>query len=256
VGNSLASRALLTHGLVSGKACDYAGPIKPSDSHSEDFRSSGKGIFAGIADIMSVAQVRTYSAGCAIFQQGADANMVFSVRSGWIELSRIEPSGRALKKLVGPGVVLGVECVVTLSPHPVTARAITESELLAVERKVFNSLLDSHPRLVRELLTTLSLQLQNSLEEFFEVAAKVPSFDRLLRILQELARDCGRETEEGICINLPLSLQDLADKVGCSRQWASKIVNELEASGTIRRKGRWITMRRSTRSGHMRLVAG
>jgi len=60
--------------------------------------------------------------------------------------------------------------------------------------------------------------------------------------LVELGRIYGLPAEAGLRIPVPLTVQMLADKVGCSRQWASRLLGELEAAGKLRRNRGWITL--------------
>jgi CRP-like cAMP-binding protein len=64
--------------------------------------------------------------------------------------------------------------------------------------------------------------------------------------LVELGRVYGVPAESGLRIPVPLTVQMLADKIGCSRQWASKTLGELEAAGKLKHKRGWITLVNST----------
>jgi len=74
------------------------------------------------------------------------------------------------------------------------------------------------------------------------LSARVPTGERLLSALAELARVYGLPAEAGLRIPVPLTVQMLADKVGCSRQWASKLLGELESAGKLKRNRSWITL--------------
>jgi DNA-binding MarR family transcriptional regulator len=43
-------------------------------------------------------------------------------------------------------------------------------------------------------------------------------------------------------LDAPLTVRDLAGTLGCSRQWASKLLSEIEAQGLIEREGRRIIL--------------
>ena len=71
----------------------------------------------------------------------------------------------------------------------------------------------------------------------------LPLVERLLHKLQELADACGVTTESGgLLLDAPLTVQDLAGSLGCSRQWASKLLSEIESRGLIERRGRRIVL--------------
>jgi CRP-like cAMP-binding protein len=74
------------------------------------------------------------------------------------------------------------------------------------------------------------------------LSAKVPTGERLMSALVEMGRIYGVPAESGLRIPVPLTVQMLAEKIGCSRQWASKKLGELEAAGKLERNRSWITL--------------
>jgi CRP/FNR family cyclic AMP-dependent transcriptional regulator len=201
-----------------------------------------KCIFAGIPDTDQKVRIRIYSPDCTIFRQGERASSVYIIRSGWIRETHFTHTGKIIRKILGPGATFGVEAVLTGTCHEVTAESIVESELICMSDWQFVTLVDTYPHLAIKLLKSTSLKLQSVLNDFFDVAGKKPSSQRLLESLQRRAQYCGRSANDGIRLNLPCSIQDMADEIGCSRQWASKLFQQLEAQGIAHRKGCWITL--------------
>ena len=84
------------------------------------------------------------------------------------------------------------------------------------------------------------------MENMLHLATRVPSGERLMSALIELSRIYGVPADSGLRIPVPLTVQMLADKIGCSRQWASRLLGELEAAGKLKRNRSWITLLNGT----------
>jgi CRP-like cAMP-binding protein len=186
---------------------------------------------------------RIYNPDVTVFRQGEQAHGLFIVRSGSIRLAYISTEGRSLALgLVGPSGILGLAEIMTGIQYSVSAETLEESDLEYVEKQQFLAFLAKNPIVAVELLRMLSHQLQRFQTELCEVAGRLPSTQRLLHTLQDFSETCGLATREGVRIRLCLTVQDLADRIGCSRQWTSKLLHDLESQGLIHRRGGWITL--------------
>ncbi len=201
--------------------------------------------FYGFPELQQIAERRFYGRDFTIIQQGDPATNGYIVCSGWLQITHLTVDGRAIVELAGPGTVLGLAGLMTGDGYCTSAHTLDECEVLQVEREALVTFLLAHPTVAIRLLQTLSTQWQKSLRHLYDLASKVPTEKRLMRALREIAATCGDPSSGGIRIHVPLSVQTLADTVGCSRQWISKLLGDLEAKGLIRHKAGWIWVTRA-----------
>ena len=199
-------------------------------------------VFSNLPDGVVHSRLKSCSRAVTIYRQGAPSAYIYFVRSGWVERSHVQPSGKVVKFMAGKGDLLGLPAVITGKPHESTANAITDVELLCVPAGHFLSLLRRYPLVAENALRQLSHQALSTLDALYSLAVKTPTVDRLWSLLEELGESCGTTTAQGKRINLPLSVKDLADRIGCSRQWATQLLKELESAGLIKRRRGWITL--------------
>jgi CRP-like cAMP-binding protein len=182
--------------------------------------------------------------GTALFRQGDCARGIFIIRRGWVKLFHSSPEGGTVTiGLGGPGAILGLPAVLDDTVHTVTAQTVEESDFEFIAKDPFLGFLDEHPEMAATLLSQISRERRQLLIELCEIAERVPAIDRLLHTLRNLAATCGSDREAGTRIGLPLTVQDLADRIGCSRQWTSKLLGELEQRQLIRRQGAFVLLR-------------
>ena len=198
--------------------------------------------FYGHPELQHISERRFYGRHFTVTRQGDPAAKVYIVCSGWLQLTHLTPTGRIVSQIAGPDTILGLTGVMTESEYMYSARTLEESELQQIEREAFLTFIQDNPKVSVQLLKTMSRQWQRLLQRFYELSSKVPAEARLLRTLREISETCGNPMNGGIRIRVPLSVQVLADTVGCSRQWVSKLLGNLEEKGLIRHKSGWITV--------------
>ncbi len=213
--------------------------ISPSFMDSTPEEACG---FYGHQELRSISERRFYGRHFTVTRQGDPAAHIYIVCSGWLQITHMTHAGRAVSQLVGPGTILGLTGAMTGTGYAYSARTLGDCELQKVERNVFLEFLMNNPALSVQLLRTLSRESQSLLHRFYDLSSRVPAEARLLRTLHEISEACGNPTNGGVRIRVPLSVQVLADTVGCSRQWVSKLLGELEEKGLIRHKSGWITV--------------
>lgn len=122
--------------------------------------------------------------------------------------------------------------------YPWNARVVEEAVLELIHRRPLLKLLAAHPKVALDLLTQVSHELIHLQHDLCATMAGSPVPVRLLDKLRTLCEDYGVETATGLRLDLHMTVQDLADHLGCSRQWVSKALGDLEHQGMIRRRSR------------------
>jgi CRP/FNR family transcriptional regulator len=192
-----------------------------------------------------IAQVKPYNRGVTVFRQGEEASNLFIIRSGWVKLFNLTPTGKTITLgLAGPGDVLGLTEVMTENRYEVSSETLEESILEYVTKKEFILFLRENPTVAILLLKTVCGEMHKFLAELYAMSSKMSVDERLLHTLLDLSDTCGRPMGEDIKLKLSFTVQDLADRIGCSRQWTSKLLSAMEEQGLIRRKVGCITLTR------------
>jgi CRP/FNR family cyclic AMP-dependent transcriptional regulator len=193
-----------------------------------------------------MVSVHVYGRNSTIVRQGDPARYAHILRRGLVQLSCLMPNGKAFADLMGPGSIFGVAGILSGFPHGFSVTALTECEFDQVGAKQFLKYLEDRPSAAMVLLRHLTRQYVQLMDDMLRLATRVPSGDRLMTALIELGRIYGVPVDTGLRIPVPLTVQMLADKIGCSRQWASKLLGELEAAGKLQRNRSWITLTNRT----------
>ncbi len=84
---------------------------------------------------------------CVLFEQGGVGTSLYIVRSGVLEITRLDGTDTTAGGRVGPGEYLGEVSMMSGRPHPVSATALTSCEVLELPRSALESLLAEEPAL-------------------------------------------------------------------------------------------------------------
>jgi CRP/FNR family transcriptional regulator len=154
-----------------------------------------------------------------LFEQGDEANSLYTLTSGTVRLHYDLPDGR--RQIVGfamPGDFLGL----SLEPRfGITADALTPVTACRFDRHRFMNLIDKHPNLMRKMHEVASHELAIAQEHMVVLGRRraeerVASF--LLKWWQRLKRVQGNTPT----LPLPMGRQDIADHLGLTIETVSR----------------------------------
>ncbi len=186
---------------------------------------------------------KTYGRGTLLYQQGDDVTTIHILCSGWVKIFALSKTGkRQLLRVAGPTDFLGLsECLSGFTYR--TAAEVAESAvIMSIDARQFWTFICGKPSLSIRLLETISKEVRRLEAKLCEFSGKLNPQSRLLHLLQEYAESCGHQSSDGIKLCVPFTVQDLADAVGYSRQWTTRLLADLTALGRIRRKGGWLIL--------------
>lgn len=185
------------------------------------FRRAAPGArFAALA-----REARTLHAprGGVIARRGERLGGVGVVARGLVKLS-LRGDAEKVLRLAGPGDTFGEEALLLDRPLAVDVAALADTLVVMAPRKPLLRLLDSDPRLMRELLGLLSERVQ-SLVADFEATTLHGARERLAAYLASLA--------SGGDATLPASKTVIAARLGMTKETLSRLLHRLADEGVI-----------------------
>ena len=182
--------------------------------------------------LRSEGHARTFPRGQTLFVEGDGPERAFLIERGRVLLTSTGPQGKEIVLgLVGPGEVLGEVSVFDGGPRSATAVALEEVDaVVAPARALTRAAQDAET--AHELIRVLASRLRQADRRRLEFT----SLDTLGRVawrLVELGDRFGRETPEGIDVELPISQDQLASWCAASREATVKALASLRALGVI-----------------------
>ena len=169
--------------------------------------------------------------GDAIFAQGDECNRVYYIGHGIVKLSTLSPQGKsAVVSILGPGDLVGVECLTGETTHQTTAVALVQSTTVRMRSAVLMRLLHEKPPAAAQFIDYLLKRYVRVERDLINYLINT-SEKRLARALLLLDR-YSREVDSSI---LETITQDtLADIVGTTRSRVNFFMNRFRKHGYIK----------------------
>lgn len=115
---------------------------------------------------------------------------------------------------------------------PYTVEAMEDSSVCMIESEVLKQLMLQHPEMALSIINALSSRV-SYLEHELSSAHQEKIEERLLRLLYDLSKDYGRVGEHSIRMHLPLSQEEMAMRLGVTRESVSRNIKKLVNNKSI-----------------------
>lgn len=188
-------------------------------------------------------RVHEYQSGEYILYDGDKAHSLHLLISGSVAVMTEDEEGNELcANILGPGLFFGEMGLCEPDWNRSAAvRTRSRSLVLEVDYGEFLRLAGEHNQLLVRIIHQLSHKL-------FEMTTRARQFvhmsapERVMYVLQDLSIQHGAESQaEGILVTV--TKKELGNMAGCSRETASRALQELEASGRIAIQGRKVMVK-------------
>jgi len=169
-----------------------------------------------IARLASYAHTKAVPAGSTIFAKGDAGNSLFAVCAGTVKVSNQSPDGKdAIFNLINAGEIFGEIALLDGQPRTADARALTDCELMVIERRDFIPLVKSEPDIALKLIEVLCGRLRRTSEQvedvlFLDLAARLA---KTLLSLTKRSQPAGR---------VKITQREIGQIIGTSRESTNK----------------------------------
>lgn len=196
-------------------------------------------LVSGIADpavraLAALGQARAYPKQTVIIAEGDPGESVYVILAGRVRVYSSDEDGRqVVLDVLGAGELVG-EMGLDGARRSASVMTIEPTTIAVLETAVLRERLRDDPELAMRLITGLLGRLRRT-TGILKTFALGDVYERLALVLKELSAGSG-ESIEG------LTQQDLADRIGSSRDMVNRIVRELEKGGYLQVARRRITL--------------
>jgi CRP/FNR family transcriptional regulator, cyclic AMP receptor protein len=184
--------------------------------------------------------VRSYPKHAVIITEGDPSDSLYVILSGRVKVYLGDSSGKEVVLDVhGPGSYVG-EMAFDNQPRSASVMTLEPCTLSVVTQSRFREFLKREPEAVEHLIRNL-IQRARTATQNVRSLALLDVYGRVARLLLELAE----EQDGRLVVAQPLTQQDIAHRVGCSREMVSRLFKDLVAGGYLTVEGRRIFLKRA-----------
>lgn len=190
---------------------------------------------------------RTVNKREVVIRQGGNGRDMFIVLSGRFKVSVLSDEGKEISFVVlYKGDYFGELSLIDGRQRSATVTAIEDGELLVLEFRAYQLLLQQHPQTAITFLTRMLLTLANRLRATDELYQDSVFLDVSARLAKFLLTANTKKPETGngySVVDVALSQYELGTMINASRESVNKQLKEWESRGIVDVKGSEITLR-------------
>jgi CRP/FNR family cyclic AMP-dependent transcriptional regulator len=192
-----------------------------------------------VRELAARGQVRTFPKNAVIINEGDRGDSLYVILSGKVKVYVSDDDGREMiLDIYGPGDYVG-EMALDGRPRSASVMTLEPTSCSVVTRDELRSAISANPDIAMSLIATLIDRARIATDNVKNLAL-MDVYGRVARLLLSLAKDEGGK----LVVPERMTQQDIADRVGASRDMISRIFKDLTIGGYVTIENRTITIHR------------
>jgi CRP/FNR family cyclic AMP-dependent transcriptional regulator len=220
---------------------------------SQDTRSilEGLPIFQGLTAteldwVARHSHRNTFPTGTRVLVSEQPGEAMYVILAGTVKVY-IEQKKPVLLSIIGEGDMLGEISLLDSSGHSASAVTLEDSLLLWINKAAFYEMLDTMPRIARNMVQMMATRLRMN-NDLIQALAILDTYGRVARqILAFADRYDPNELNEKVLIPITVTQADMSDLVGASRRRVNQAMGYFKEQGyiTVNPAGKMLVLNRA-----------
>ena len=193
-----------------------------------------------LRELAGRGQVRSYPKSAIVINEGEPGDALYVILAGKVKVFLADEAGReVIIGHCGPGDYLG-EMTLDGGPRSASVMCLEAGTFSVVSRAAVREVIAANPDFAFQLMSTVIARAR-LMTDMVKNLALLDVYGRVARLLLQLAveQDDGR-----LVVSERLTQQNIADRVGASRDMVNRIFKDLSAGGYIRLENRQVVILR------------
>lgn len=175
-----------------------------------------------------------------VFREGDRADGFFVVASGKVKVFKLSGEGKEqILHVLEAGQTFAEAVIFEGGVYPAYAETLADTELFFLPKGPFVELLERHPKVAIRMLASLSRWLKR-MTDLVESLSLKDVESRLVFYLSEELKTQGIPSKDGAELDLPISKNVLASRLGTVPETFSRTLKKLQDDGLIEVRGKRI----------------
>ena len=174
---------------------------------------------------------RSFAANTVLIHEGDESDAIYIILNGRVKAYSAGAQGREIVlDELGPGHFFG-ELAMDGERRSVSIKTLEPTACCVVQREALDTFLVEHPEFAGHLTRKLVRMVRRLTEQVKSLALQ-DVYGRVARVLMELS-DLPAAGSEVRTVRQKLTQQDIADRVGSSREMVHRVMKELAVGGYV-----------------------
>jgi len=195
-----------------------------------------------LESMTALGMVRAFRKNAPILVEGEDGSTLYIILEGKVQAYASSPEGRQLFLAeYGPGEYFG-ELALDGGVRAASVKAMEPTTCCVIRALDLRDVLAMHPDFALHLIQKLCGMVRRVTDQAKALALQ-DVYGRMVRLFMELSDGNGLDGKR--VLREPLTQQDIADRIGSSREMVNRVLKELVTGGYVSvERGRYVIHRR------------
>ncbi len=181
---------------------------------------------------------RTYPKSTIIVNEGDDSDSLYIINNGRVKVFLSDDQGKEVViNTQDAGEYFGELALIDNSPRSASVMTLEKTTLSILSKKEFENIMLRQPTIALNLIRNLTGRVRH-LTENVKSLALLDVYGRVAKTLLSMAN----QNDDRLVIEEKLTQQDIADRVGASREMVARILKDLSTGGYISYENRHIVI--------------
>ena len=201
------------------------------------------GQIAALVNLFHQGTRLVYEKGEFIIRPGSAPQGVYYILSGLVKAYDITKYGEENLLIIRkPGEIVGLTWAVTGEDRHIIYSTLAKTELLQITREQFTDFIRTNPAAALPLVDMLVDMYRLHSERILNLEYRTVR-ERLVSFLLSMAKRFGKESPDGIVLEVPLRHQDIASSISATRESVGRELAAFERQGLVGNRQLTITLK-------------
>ena len=195
-------------------------------------------IFNGVSktslnELRRYGEIRKYEAGSHLFRDKEDVTTLYVVVSGSVSLYKLNEGGnKRVIFILGKGKMIN-DVIIQDLPASINCEIFEEAHILSYDKYAFLNIMENDFVLSKNIICSLAMKVRRMYRQLKNATGVIRMEKRLAAKLWKLSKDYGIACDDGVIINMNISVTYLADLLGAKRETISRAIKILLSENLI-----------------------
>lgn len=186
-----------------------------------------------LAEVEKHCSTRPYPKNAVIINEGDDTDSLYIIESGHVKVFLSDKSGKeVIINNQGPGEYFGELSILTGKKRSASVMTTEKCVFTIMYKQDFKELLEKNPPIGFNMLQSLANRVQELTDNVKSLALQ-DVYGRVVKVLMSLSEPVGEIKDRQRLVKQRLTQQEIANRVGSSREMVARILKDLTIGGYI-----------------------
>ncbi|WP_026885517.1 Crp/Fnr family transcriptional regulator [Clostridium beijerinckii] len=177
---------------------------------------------ASLKKLKDFGEVKKYQTGNHLFRDKEEVSTLYVVLSGSVSLYKLNENGnKRVIFILGKGKMIN-DVIIQDLPSSINCEIFEESYILSYDKATFLKIMEEDFILTKNIMSSLAMKVRRLYRQLKNATGVVRMEKKLAAKLWKLSRDYGVKCDDGVIINMNISVTYLADLLGSKRETVSR----------------------------------